>query len=110
MEESALKPLRIVPLQDFERILKIAVEYVIGWDSAAGAPLKNRGVWGTPRGHLRIVEEQFRLTLHSHHLIWLHGHQNLEKQLKAAQQLSTVKVHMQNISNSDGKHEVFQFI
>ena len=95
---------------NFERCLKIAVEYVIGWDSAAGAPLKNRGVWGTPRGHLRIVEEQFRLTLHSHHLIWLHGHQNLEKQLKAAQQLSTVKVHMQNISNSDGKHEVFQFI
>ena len=105
-----MKPLRIVPLQDFERILKNALEYVIGWDSAAGAPLKNCGVWGTPRGHLRIVEEQFRLTLHSHHLIWLHGHQNLEKQLKAAQQLSTVKVHMQNISNSDGKHEVFQFI
>ena len=73
---------------NFERCLELAVEYLIGWDEAAGAPLKNRGVWGTPSGHLRIVEEQFRMTLHSHHLIWLHGHQNIEEQLKTAQKLS----------------------
>jgi hypothetical protein len=68
---------------NFERCLNIAIEYLVGWDSEANAPLKNRGVWGIPSGHLRIVEEQFRLTLHYHHLIWLHGHQ-----LKAAQSLS----------------------
>ena len=73
---------------NFERCLELAIEYLIGWDETAGAPLKNRGVWGTPSGHLRIVEEQFRLTLHSHHLIWLHGHHNVEEQLKTAQKLS----------------------
>ena len=74
---------------NFERCLKLAIEYLIGWDRAANAPLKNRGVFGTPSGYLHIVEEQFRLTLHSHHLIWLHGHQQIESQLKAAQQLSS---------------------
>jgi len=60
---------------NFERCLNITIEYLVGWDCEANAPLKHRGVWGIPSGHLRIVEEQFRLTLHSHHLIWLHGHQ-----------------------------------
>ena len=87
---------------NFERCLKIAVEYVIGWDSDAGVPLKNRGVWGTPSGHLRIVEEQFRLTLHSHHLIWLHGHQNIEHQLKVAQHLSAAEVLRANVSSFTG--------
>jgi hypothetical protein len=49
---------------NFERCCKIAIEYLDGWDCEA--PLKNRGVWGIPSGNLRIVEEQFRLTLHFH--------------------------------------------
>ncbi|KZR98263.1 Uncharacterized protein APZ42_006400, partial [Daphnia magna] len=73
---------------NFERCLNIAIQYLVGWDCEANAPLKNRGVWGIPSGHLRIVEEQFRWTLHSHHLIWLHGHQQIETQLKQAQRLS----------------------
>jgi hypothetical protein len=57
-------------------------------DCEANAPLKNRGVWGIPIGHFWIIEELFRLNQHSHHLIWLHRHQQIETQLKAAQSLS----------------------
>ena len=96
---------------NFERCLEIAIEYIIGWDTAAGAPLKNRGVWGTPSGHLRIVEKQFRLTLHSHHLIWLHGHQDIEQQLKNAQKLShsvaAQIIPQQGVSNSAVKYFPF---
>lgn len=98
---------------NFERCLEIAIEYIIGWDTAAGAPLKNRGVWGTPSGHLRIVEEQLRLTLHSHHLIWLHGHQDIEQQLKNAQKLShsvaAQIIPQQDVSNSAGKYFLFKY-
>lgn len=91
---------------NFERCLNIAIEFLIGWDCKSGAPLKNRGVWGTPSGHLRIVEEQFRLTLHSHHLIWLHGHQNLEHQLKAAQKISANR----STTTVNGKKKFFKNI
>ncbi|KAI9560449.1 hypothetical protein GHT06_014468 [Daphnia sinensis] len=33
---------------NFERCLNIAIEYLVGWDCEANAPLKNRGVWGIP--------------------------------------------------------------
>ncbi|KZS10432.1 Uncharacterized protein APZ42_025088 [Daphnia magna] len=77
---------------NYERCLNIAIEYVVGWDCEANAALKNRGVWGTPSRHLRIVEEQFRLTLHSHNLNWFHGHQQIETQLKAAKRLSATSI------------------
>ena len=41
-----------------------------------------------PKAWLRIVEEQSRLTLHAHCLIWIYGHSDIEKQLKRAATLS----------------------
>ena len=38
-----------------------------------------------PKAWLRVVEEQSRLTLHSHHfLIWVYGHADQNKQLTKA--------------------------
>ena len=66
----------------FERILNIVVEQVIGWDIKRQRPFKKGGLFGVPKAWLRIVEEQSRLTLHAHFLIWLYGHSNIEDQIR----------------------------
>ena len=54
---------------------------------------------------MHIVEEQFRLTLHFHHLIWLHGHQQTESQLKAAQKFSSTTLPSNFEVPSPGKEQ-----
>lgn len=65
----------------FERILKIVVQRVIGWDMRTRKPFKSGGLFGIAKAWLRIVEEQSRLTLYAHFLIWLYGHCNFENQI-----------------------------
>lgn len=47
-------------------------------------PHKGGGLFGVPKAWLRVVEEQSRLTLYAHFLIWIYGHGNLQFQLKQA--------------------------
>ena len=68
----------------FERVLDIVIENIIGWDSRNRRPHKVGGIFGIPKAWLRVVEEQSRLTLHAHFLIWIYGHANLQDQLREA--------------------------
>ncbi len=68
----------------FERFLNIVIERVIGWDIKSGKPFKGGGLFGVPKAWLRVVEEQSRLTLHVHFLIWIYGHDDIESQLRRA--------------------------
>ncbi|EFX78931.1 hypothetical protein DAPPUDRAFT_245605 [Daphnia pulex] len=68
----------------FQRVLDIIIEEIIGWCSKKGKPYKRGGLFGVPKAWLRIVEEQSRLTLHTHMLIWLYGHSKIEYQLNNA--------------------------
>lgn len=72
---------------NFQRILDIVIEDVIGWCQSKNRPYKRGGLFGVPKAWLRVVEEQSRLTLHTHMLIWLAGHGNIEKQLDDALKL-----------------------
>ncbi len=65
----------------FARLYEMVMEYVVGWNMAAGKPYKRGGLFGIPKAWVRVVEEQARLTLHVHILIWLVGHSNLKSQL-----------------------------
>ena len=69
---------------EFERVLDIVLEEIVGWSKKEGRPFKRGGIFGVPKAWLRVVEEQSRLTLHFHMLIWLYGHEAIETQLAAA--------------------------
>ena len=72
---------------EFERVLDIVIEEIVGWSKKEGRPFKRGGLFGVPKAWLRVVEEQSRLTLHFHMLIWLYGHESIEDQLDAALKL-----------------------
>lgn len=69
---------------EFERVLEIVVEEIVGWCTEENRPFKHGGIFGIPKAWLRVVEEQSRLTLHFHMLIWLYGHEAIEDQLSDA--------------------------
>ena len=76
-----------VALLEFERVLDIVIEEIVGWSKKEGRPFKRGGLFGVPKAWLRVVEEQSRLTLHFHMLIWFYGHESIEDQLDAALKL-----------------------
>lgn len=88
---------------DFDSVLKIVIEHVIGWDSNAGTGNINKGAFGKCEAWYTPVEEQGRKTLHSHFLIWIKDWSKLLKGLysvdietrdKAALELSEYADHV----------------
>lgn len=66
---------------DFDSILKIVIEHVIGWDLKSGTGKVNTGAFGDCEAWYTPVEEQGRKTLHSHFLIWIKGWSSILKGL-----------------------------
>lgn len=89
----------------FERILRIIIERVIGWDVNTQKPFKDGGLFGIPKAWLRVVEEQSRLTLHAHFLIWVHGHGDIEQQLENALLKDKMNIDI-NVNMEVGSSEV----
>lgn len=71
---------------NFQRILEIVIEDIIGRSLQKKRPYRKGGLLGVPKAWLQVVEEQSRLTLHTHMLIWLYGHTAIENQLASALQ------------------------
>ena len=63
---------------NFQNILEFVIEDIIGWSLQRKRPYRRGGLFGVPKAWLRVVEEQSRLTLHTHMLIWLYGHSAIE--------------------------------
>ena len=68
----------------FENVLDDIIEHVVGWCQKTEQPKRLGGVFGVCKAWLRAIEEQSRLTLHAHFLIWIYGHINLKEQLQEA--------------------------
>ena len=94
---------------NFQRILKITIEVIIGWSLQKSRPFKKGGLFGIPKAWLRVVEEQSRLTLHTHMLIWLYGHSEIENQLTTAlkrdeeqqeTEMNKLNTNMEHVSNA----------
>ncbi|EFX73115.1 hypothetical protein DAPPUDRAFT_325613 [Daphnia pulex] len=90
----------------FQRILKMVIKKVLGWNRSQLLPYRSGGVFGVPKGYLYLVEEQSRLTLHAHFLIWLYGHENIERQLLRASRLDEEERKANDVSHN--VHELFQ--
>lgn len=74
----------VAAAHNFENILHDIVEHIVGWCKKTGQPKKLGGLFGICKAYLRVNEEQSRLTLHVHFLIWMYGHVNLKEQLQEA--------------------------
>ena len=93
----------------FERVLEIVIERIIGWDRKNGRPHKGGGLFGIPKAWLRVVEEQSRLTLHAHFLIWIYGHANLQDQLREALEASQIDDNLQLLQPTDSSNSSFSY-
>ena len=58
---------------DFENIVNITIEDLIGWDTEQRINIPNKGLFGDVDSWFMAVEEQGRKTLHLHCLIWVKG-------------------------------------
>jgi len=59
---------------DFENVLKVTVEHLLGWSIREGKNKPDEGLFGDIVAFCSAVEEQGRKVLHSHNmLIWIRG-------------------------------------
>lgn len=59
---------------DFENVLKVTVEHLLGWSIREGKNKPDEGLFGDIVAFCSAVEEQGREVLHSHNmLIWIRG-------------------------------------
>jgi hypothetical protein len=65
----------------FERFLEVLIGVIIGWDDVSKSSTAVGGLFGHPRAYFMAIEEQGRLSLHDHILLWLHGHDQLRERL-----------------------------
>jgi hypothetical protein len=56
---------------NFEMLLEILVEEVVGWDMRRDSTTKNVGYFGACLAFSLSVEEQGRKTLHGHMTAWI---------------------------------------
>ena len=68
----------------FEDVMFILHDILLGWDSVRQCPKPEGGVLGYVKAAYGPCEEQQRLTLHEHLLVWCFGHNNLSTKLDAA--------------------------
>lgn len=66
---------------NFKKIVDDVIAIVVGWNVKEKKPFAHGGLFGIPKGWMYAIEEQGRLTLHCHMLIWLAGHSDLEGQM-----------------------------
>ena len=78
----------------FEHVLELVISDVIGWDVKRRRPFKRGGYFGVPKAWLRVIEEQGRLTVHAHFLIWIYGHRDIKGKFQRAS--STVPKRVEN--------------
>ena len=69
---------------NFQNMLELVITHVIGWDLKKRRPYRRGGFFGVPKAWLRVVEEQGRLTLHAHFLVWIFGHDDIAIQINEA--------------------------
>ena len=66
---------------DFQQVISIVIQHVLGWDTEKQCNLENYGMFGDIDAWCHATEEQNRKTLHSHFLIWVTNWQELLRRL-----------------------------
>lgn len=68
----------------FYEQLALVIKYVLGWNEKKGESFEEGGLWGVTKAYVRVVEEQARLTLHAHLLVWVVDHADISGQFNRA--------------------------
>ena len=66
---------------NFEMMMDILVDEVIGWDTDGNCPNGKDGLFGKVKAMAYAVEEQGRKTLHAHFIIWIEEYDELQKMM-----------------------------
>ena len=59
---------------NFELMLNLVIDEIIGWNLETGHPKPEGGYLGTPVAYLVGIEEQGRRSLHAHIQVWIEGY------------------------------------
>jgi len=65
-----------------ERFLEVFIALVLGWDTKNKRPFERGGVFGHCKAYMGPNEEQARLSLHTHLLVWIYGHDRLLERMR----------------------------
>ena len=66
---------------NFDHAMMVFINIIVGWDTTAKKPLKAGGLFGIPKAFFGPAEEQARLSLHCHLLVWIRDHCKLVERL-----------------------------
>ena len=66
---------------NYEMLLNILLEEVIGWDKRENRPTEKEGLFGMCEGICLALEEQGRKTLHGHMTLWIKNFRLLRKKM-----------------------------
>jgi hypothetical protein len=66
---------------NFEMLLRILVEEVVGWDMRKDKRMKKPGYFGICQAFSLSIEEQGRKSLHGHMTAWIEGYKELQRML-----------------------------
>ena len=66
---------------NFEMLLHILTEEVVGWDMKRHSSTKKAGLFGVCYAFAMAIEEQGRKTLHAHMTLWIKGYKELKRNM-----------------------------
>ncbi|KAG7352449.1 hypothetical protein IV203_008497 [Nitzschia inconspicua] len=76
---------------DFENVIGIVVEEILGWDRKNNCNKVGYGLFGDLDAWSFAVEEQGRKTLHAHFLLWVKGYNELIEGLTVSTPVMTAQ-------------------
>ena len=83
----------------YERMLQVFLRVFLGC-SATGKCGEKPGIFGYTKAYAGVTEEQARLSLHMHFLVWLHGFEFLTERLRRPGALARLQAYLDKIMTS----------
>ena len=80
-----------------QHFLQVFVRIILGWNPTQQQPFARGGVFGHPRAVFGVNEEQARLSLHSHVLLWLHGHDQLLQRMQSPEARASLEAYINSV-------------
>jgi hypothetical protein len=66
---------------NFEVLLEIVLEEVVGWDRKTDRSIVGKGLFGEVKAFMYCIEEQGRKSLHAHMLLWVEGYDKVMERI-----------------------------
>jgi hypothetical protein len=87
------------PSFEFDNIMQITIEHLLGWDQSKNQNKPNHGIFGNLDGYIYAIEEQGQKTLHAHVLLWIQEWNDLYKQISSDEFRNQAKEELKQYAN-----------